>query len=263
MNPTARPREMESKPFLDHLEDLRRMVLQVVAALTLGMGASFPLAPRVVAWLKAPYETAQRAVGAQTAGFLPTLKVLGGFNLAMSVTLWSGLLLSAPLILLAVAHFVFPGLTGRERRLVRRALGFAGGLFAFGVWMGYRYCLPVALQIMLVFNRWMHIPSQWIIDDYIAFALQLLIAFGLIFELPIVMLFLGRLGIVRSAHLRKYRRHAIVLLLIVAMVLTPPDVFSQLLMGAPLILLYELCVWMIYAWETADRRRGRLPVRRE
>ncbi len=258
MRPNDRARELDgSKPFLDHLEDLRQMILQIVAALALGMGAAFPLAPRVVAWLKAPYEAACRAAGAGDAGFLPTLKVLGGFNLAMSVTLWAGLLLSAPLILLAIGHFVFPGLTGRERSLVRRSIGFAGGLFAFGVWMGYRYCLPAALQIMLMVNRWMHIPSQWIIDDYIAFALQLLIAFGLIFELPIVMLILGRLGIIRSAHLRKYRRHAIVLLLVVAMVLTPPDVFSQLIMGAPLILLYELCIWMIYAWEKTDRRRGR------
>lgn len=86
--------------------------------------------------------------------------------------------------------------------------------------------------------------------------LQLLIAFGLAFELPVVVLVLGKLCIVRSAQLRDKRRHVIVLMLVIAMILTPPDVFTQLIMALPLILLYELCIWIVWASERKMVAKG-------
>jgi sec-independent protein translocase protein TatC len=95
------------------------------------------------------------------------------------------------------------------------------------------------------------IRAEWTVTSYVTFALQLLIGFGLVFELPTILLALGKLGIVSSLQLRSMRRHAIVIILIVAAALTPPDVFSQLLMALPLVGLYEMCIWLVWM----DERR--------
>ena len=98
-------------------------------------------------------------------------------------------------------------------------------------------------------NTWLGIHAQWTLTSYVTFTTQLLIAFGLSFELPMILLVLGKLGIVTSAKLREWRSFAIVGILIIGAALTPPDVCSQLIMSVPLYVLYESCIWIIWAWE--------------
>src|SRR5690606_15465410 len=117
------------------------------------------------------------------------------------------------------------------------------------VLMGYHFTLPFALQAMFALHAWLGIMAEWTLTSYVTFSTQVLVAFGLAFELPVVILILGRLQIVTSQWLRTYRRHAIVVILIIAAVLTPPDVFTQMLMGIPLIAMYEACIWLIWSWE--------------
>jgi len=240
------------KPFLDHLEDLRRTLICMAGALVLGMAAAIPLAPRVLHFLKAPL---RRAVS-DPDRFLRAMEVSGGFAAAMNIIFWTGLLISSPALVFFAARFVFPGLKRRERRAARRSFLFATALFAAGVAMCYRITLPAAIQIMLGVSEWMGIPVEFVtVSSYVRFALQLLIAFGLVFELPVALLVLGSVGLVNSAQLRRFRRHVIVALFIVAAVLTPPDVFSQLLMGVPLAALYEMCIWLLW-WKERLRARG-------
>lgn len=240
------------KPFLEHLEDLRWTILGCLMALALGMAVAAPLAPRILKWLRAPLA----GVSDRPDQFLQSLEITGGFAIALQIVFWCGLLLSTPFMLLWIGRFVFPGLKRRERKAIRLALAFAVVLFAFGVVLGYAIVLPVALRVMLGLHQWMGIQAWWTVTSYVAFSVQLLIAFGLAFELPMVLMVLGYLGIVSSALLRKKRPYAVVILLILAMVLTPgPDVFSQVVMAVPLILLYELCIWSIRLFErkrTAD-----------
>lgn len=251
--------ESESKPFLEHLEDLRDTLVKSFVALVIGMIVAIPLTKPVFKLLMAPVDKIVAA--GKTSPILGTLEVTGGFNLAMLVALWTGLLISLPFILWFLGQFIFPGLHDHERRIVRRSIGFAGGLFAFGVYIGYRFCLPAAFTAMIWFNDWMGIPAQWRINSYLSFTLQLLAAFGLVFELPIVLLILGKLGIIKSDLLRSKRRHAIVILLAIAMILTPADVVSMLIMGVPLVVLYEICIWMIVVEErrraARDRKAGK------
>jgi sec-independent protein translocase protein TatC len=239
------------KPFLEHLEDLRRALSWSATALVVGMVIAAHYAPMVLSVLKIPLKKA----GVNPDTFLRTLEVTGGMSVAMQTIFWSGLLLSAPVILFSVGWFVFPGLTRRERRTVLGGLLFAAALFVGGVTLGYFFALPAALQVMLWFNDWMGIKVEFFrVTDYVGFTLKLLLAFGLTFELPVVILILGHLGIVSSTLLRTKRRHAIVIVLILAAVITPTtDPFSQLLLAVPLIALYELCIWMIWAKE---RRRA-------
>jgi sec-independent protein translocase protein TatC len=246
----AAPGDPAAKPFLDHLEDLRRTIIYCLAALAAGMLVAAPLAPRLLGLLKAPL----RYVTDNPDAFLRSLEVGGAFSVGMQIAFWAGLLFSTPFLFVFVAGFVFPGLTEREKRAVISASGFAVVLFAFGVFLGYKLTLPAALSIMFSMHSWLGIRAEWTVTSYVAFASQLLIGFGLVFELPALLLVLGKLGIVNSGQLRRYRRHAIVAALIIGMVLTPPDVFSQLLMAIPLIVLYELCLWIVWATE---RRRAR------
>jgi sec-independent protein translocase protein TatC len=243
---------MQAKPLLAHLDDLRRALLWALGALAIGMLIAIRFAPDFYRILKAPLQ----GVVDNPDTFLRNIDITGGVSIAMQTVFWGGLLLSAPAILAAIGWFVFPGLTRRERRAVLGGLLFAAALFVGGVLMCYYFALGPALKIMLWFNEWMGFKVEFfLVTSYIGFVLKLLLSFGLTFELPIVLLILGHLGIINSDQLRRTRRHAIVIILIIAMVITPTqDPFSMLLLAIPLIALHEICIWMIWAKERSKRR---------
>jgi sec-independent protein translocase protein TatC len=235
------------KPFLKHLEDLRRALIWSALALFIGMGTACYFAPTFFKILKVPL----KGVVPNPDTFIRTLDVTGGMTVAMQTIVWGGVLFSAPVILFSVCWFVFPGLTRRERRTLLGGLLFAAFLFIAGVLMCYFLALGPALEIMLWFNSWMGIDIEYFtVTSYIGFVLKLLLSFGLTFELPIVLLVLGELGLINSRQLRNKRRHALVVILILSAIITPTqDPFSQLILAIPLITLYELCIWLIHARE--------------
>lgn len=234
------------KPFLQHLEELRRTILVCLAALIAAMLVSLPLTPEIFKLLCAPLAK----VTSRPELFLRSLEVTGAFSIALQITLWFGLILSAPIILFRIGAFVFPGLTLSERKLVRTAGIIGVLLFILGVSLGYFISLPIALMIFFRIHAWLGIQAEWTAPSYVAFCMQLLLLFGLAFEMPVVVMGLGYFKVISSSFLRSKRRHAIVGILILAMVLTPgPDVFSQIIMAIPMIILYELCVWIIRLFE--------------
>jgi sec-independent protein translocase protein TatC len=169
---------------------------------------------------------------------------------ALRIIFWSGLIISSPFIVLAVGAFVFPGLTPVEKGVVYRGACFAVAMFAVGVGVGYAVTLPMAVRLMLAVNRWMGVQAEFIeLGDYVSFFLKLLLAFGLTFQLPVVVVALGYVGLVSSRQLRDGRRHVCVGLLVLAMILTPPDPLTQLVMALPLVALYEGCIWLVWMHE--------------
>ncbi len=241
----AEEKSAELKPFIEHLEDFRTMVIRCAAALALGVLISIPLIPHILKLLKAPLAT----ISDRPERFLQTMEVTGAFSATMTMALWSGALVSAPFLLLFIGAFVLPALTASEKRVVYQTGGVAVALFIFGVVMGYRFTLPFAVQAMFSVNRWLGIDAMWTLTSYVSFASQVLIAFGLAFEMPVVILILGRLGVLSAAQLRDKRRHAILAILVIAAILTPPDVVSQLILAIPLYLLFEASVLIIRYWE--------------
>ncbi|MCE9613986.1 MAG: twin-arginine translocase subunit TatC [Lentisphaerae bacterium] len=240
----------QGKPFLAHLEDLRQTLIWCAVSLVLGVGIACPLAPRILALLKMPLAGA----GVNPDVYLKVINIGDGFSVAMQVVFWSGLLLATPGMVASIVRFVYPGLTRRERRVVTQILAASTALFALGVFIGYATTLKVTLKWMLQFNRWMGIEADFAeLSNYCGFVLKLLLAFGLVFELPILIVLLGALGLVSSAFLREKRRHVIVVLMTIAMFVTPPDPLSMILMSAPLIILNEGCIWIVWLME----RRGR------
>ncbi|MDD5676371.1 MAG: twin-arginine translocase subunit TatC [Kiritimatiellae bacterium] len=243
--------EDQPKPFLEHLADLRMTLLGCLAAWGIGMAIVMPFAPRLFTLLRAPLTQ----ITEHPEQFLRSLEITGGFSIALQIVLWGGLLVSAPFITFLLARFILPGLTRLERKALVGSLGFVAGLFILGVGIAYFITLPVALKIMFGLHDWLGIRAEWTAVSYVSFAVKLLLAFGLAFELPVVVVVLGYLGIVSAAFLRSKRRHAFVIILIIAMLLTPgPDVFSQLIMAVPMMLLYEACIWIV--WMAERKKRG-------
>ena len=235
--------EDRAQSILAHLEDLRRMLVRCLLTLVIACTACIPLARPLLRWLQAPL----LRVAAQNRYELEliTTSPVEGFMQLVKVILATGVLASLPVMVYFAARFVFPGLKPHERKYLAWG-GLAGAvLFAAGVGFGYILTLPVAVKFMFYFNNALGTTANWKIDAYLGFVLQLLIGFGLAFELPLLLLVLGRLGVVSTAQMRRYRRHVVVGILVLAMLLTPPDVASQLEMAIPLYLLYELCILIL------------------
>jgi len=231
-----------TKPFREHLEDLRHALLWCVGSIAAGMLVAIPLAPWILALLKDSLASA----GKDPETFLKVMRVTAGLAVTLRIVFWTGMVIAVPVVAFAVARFVFPGLKQIERRVVLQACGVAALLFAAGVAMGYTVTLPVALRVMFRVNSWLGVSCEFVeLADYVGFAMKLLVAFGLAFELPVVVLALGSMGVVSADQLRRKRPYVIVGLLVLAMLLTPPDPFTQLLMAVPMALLYELCIVVI------------------
>jgi sec-independent protein translocase protein TatC len=240
--------EDKPKPFLDHLEDLRAALLRSAFALLAGMALCLWQAPRLLTVLKKPLADA----GVDPDKSLVVLDVTGGVMAWINISFWGGLLLASPFILCFVAWFVFPGLHQHERKAITRSLGFAVLLFVGGVALGYFMAVGYAYKFMFAISRWMGVSQEQImLPSYVGFTIRLLLAFGLTFELPVILYILGVLGVIEVESLARFRKHAIIGSLIIGMVVTPTqDPFSQLLIAVPLYVLYELCIVLL-------RLRGR------
>ena len=246
--------EDREQSFLEHLEEFRQMVIRCLIAFAVCTLACIPLARPLLAWLKAPLFKAIE--GSDQSFELITTSPVEGVMQVMKVIVAAGLLVSLPLMIFFIVQFVAPGLKPNERKALSIG-GLVGAvLFAAGVSLCYFISLPVAVDIMLFFNTVLGTVANWKIEKYLGFVLHLLMGFGLSFELPLILVLLGRLGLVTPAQLRKVRRHVFIGLLAMAMLLTPPDIVTQLLMATPLYLLYECCILILCLFDKHDQRRG-------
>jgi len=228
---------------LDHLEDLRSAILRSCTALFMGMVAAFFFTRDILDFLMQPL----RRLGVDPDTFLVVPQVMGGFKVAISVIFWSGLLIASPFIVFFIAQFVFPGLHANEKSVIRRFSWLSVFLFFGGAALGYFATVDVALKnLLFVVGDWMGTTTDWIfLTDYIAFVLKLVIGFGLAFQLPLVVLLLGFADLIGADSLRKNRRQVLIALLVMAMLLTPPEPLSQIVMAGTLYLFYEVCILLI------------------
>lgn len=235
------------RPFIEHFIDLRDCIVRCALAWVLAMAVVAPFAPEIIELLKWPL----RASGLQAQGLeMAGLDVGVGFSLFMTMMLWGGTILALPALLYFLLRFIFPGLRRHERNLVRFMLGVGALLFVGGVALGFGFTLRLALSTLMVINRWMGVTVPFLqVEAYIGFVLKVMLAFGLAFQFPLILVVLGWLGLVTSAGLRKRRGLAIVVIFTVAMFLTPPDPLSQIIMALPMCFLYELTIWLVWLRE--------------
>ncbi|MFN3820927.1 MAG: twin-arginine translocase subunit TatC [bacterium] len=164
-----------------------------------------------------------------------------GFLVHLKIALVAGLFLSSPWWLGQIWAFIHPGLYPRERRVGGTILFFSSFAFICGGLFGY-YTLPIIARYFSSFAT-SEVEAIWSLSSYVNFSLQMMVIFGVVFELPLILYALSALGVVTPYHLSKYRRHTIIAILIVAGLITPPDVFSQVIVAVPLVILYEVGIW--------------------
>ncbi|MBQ6457519.1 MAG: twin-arginine translocase subunit TatC [Kiritimatiellae bacterium] len=241
--------EMRNDPpmtLLAHLAAVRDMLVFSLASWVGGAVVAIVFSPQILSWLKSP-AAAEREL-------LQGLDLTSGFSTMMSIALWGGIAIAFPLVSYAVLRFVSPALTKREKVSILCILVSGGALFLAGAWLCYARTLPLVVEAFQSINRWLGLSVETIrIEGYIAIVLRTVVAFGLVFQLPLALFVMGMFGLVSSEALRGKRRLAIVLAFFLAMFLTPPDPISQLVMAIPLCLLYELSIWAVWLRE---RSRG-------
>jgi sec-independent protein translocase protein TatC len=154
-----------------------------------------------------------------------------------------GVVLSLPFVLYQLWCFIAPGLLQKERGYLPKVLLYSSLCFLAGAALAYFVVVPMALRFLIGMAT-PQVQPQFDIGRYISFVLKLTMAFGVVFELPVFSYFLTRMGILTPRFLKRKRAYAIVLIFLTAAILTPPDIFSQILMGLPLILLYEISIWI-------------------
>jgi sec-independent protein translocase protein TatC len=169
------------------------------------------------------------------------------FMLSMKLSFFAGIIVSFPLLLLFILQFVLPGLHQHEQKVMWPALAIGFGLFLFGVFFAYWFVLPRALTFFFEWSSKLGVSNDWRIGEYITFATQFTLLFGLSFELPVVVMVFVKIGLLTHEAMRRTRAYAILSIVVIAAIITPtPDAFTLCLMAGPMILLYELCIWLAY-----------------
>ncbi len=224
-------------PLLDHLEELRTRIIRSLIGLIIGMAISLVFSKRILDLLLLPTTRIDAPLNLQV------LKVQGMFMVTLEIAFFGGIILSLPYILYQAWLFIAPGLLEHERRYFPRLIFSATTLFLTGVAFSYFIVLPFALNFFIGLAP-PEIKPNIAIDFYIGFAIRMLVIFGIIFELPVLSYFFSKIGLLTPQLMRQYRRHAIVVIFIGAAILTPPDIMTQVLLAIPLLLLYELSIWI-------------------
>ncbi|MGW8187337.1 MAG: twin-arginine translocase subunit TatC [Desulfobacterales bacterium] len=227
----------ESKlPFTAHLEELRKRLIICFVAVGIGFVISYGFKEYLFQILVHPLVKVMRPGDSLIFTGLPE-----AFFTYLKVAFLAGLMLSAPVIIYEFWVFVAPGLYDKEKRLLLPIVFLSTFFFIGGALFGYFLVFPWGFKFFLGFasDTIRPMPSM---KEYLGFSAKLLLAFGLVFELPLLLTFLARLGIVSVEFLKKNRKYAILIFFIGAAILTPPDVVTQVMMALPLILLYEISI---------------------
>lgn len=229
----------EARPFMEHLGDLRVMIIRVAVTLGIAMIGAFFFRDTLAAVIQRPLI----AVDPVRANALQSLGVADSMTISLELSFYAGVIIAFPLILFFLAQFLFPALKPAERKILFPVALFGLTLFLSGIFFSYFVVLPGTLDFFFKDAKSMKWNPTWTVREYYSFTTQFLIAFGVAFEMPMVVLALVKLGFLSAEKLRKARSVAIVSIFTVAAFITPsPDLVTYLLMGGPMVLLYEFCI---------------------
>ena len=228
--------EDEKIPFTSHLEELRKRLITSFVAIGVGAAVSFAFKEWLFGILVRPLVRVMEEGDTLIFTGLPE-----AFFTYLKVALLAGILVSSPIILYQFWMFVAPGLYNKERRMMIPIVLLSSFFFIGGALFGYFVVFPWGFKFFLGFatETIRPLPSM---KEYFAFSAKLLLAFGLVFELPLVLTFLAKLGIVSVEFLKKNRKYALLLFFVGSAILTPPDVVTQVMMALPLMVLYEISI---------------------
>ena len=187
---------------------------------------------------------------------LKSMSPLSGFLVALQMAFYGGIMVALPFILYFLGQFIFPALRKKEKKYLTISVIIGGGLFFLGAAFCYFLLMKIALSTAALFANWLDFGADmWRAEDYIKFVCKFMIGMGLAFELPVVILLLVKIGVLDYKKLAKFRMYWVVINLVLASVLTPPDIITQVLMALPMQLFYELSVLIAWIWYRRDKKR--------
>lgn len=222
----------KSEPIFAHFQELRRRLLICLATVILGFAVNYNWADILLQKLAKPLDAALIFISPAEA-FLAQIKL----------AVLAALVMACPIILWQLWGFIVPALTDNERKLGRVFIIGGTGAFWCGVFFAYKVVLPIGLNFLLK-DRGLSLVPMIAVGEYISFVINVFAGMGLAFTLPLAVIVLSRLGILAPETLIRFRRYAWVIIFILAAIFTPPDVVSQILLGVPLLGLYELAIFL-------------------
>ena len=230
-----------------HIADLRKRLTISTITVVVMFFACFSFYEPILEWMMAPVKHALPVGTSMIA-----VEIQETFFTAMKVAFFAGFIISLPVIFWQLWLFLAPGLYDHEKKLVVPFVFFATLMFLLGASFAYYIVVPVGFDFLIAFGNSVVsvLPS---IGKYVGFFTKLLIGFGIAFELPVITFFLAKIGLVNDQMLKDFFRYAVVLIFIVAAILTPPDVISQVLMAAPLLILYGVSIYIAKVFNPAQK----------
>lgn len=253
--------EEKEMSFLDHLEELRWHLIRslfaiIVFSILAFLGKRFIFHDVILAPARSDFWTYKmfcklgdllhiKSICIQELPFIiQSRQMAGQFNMHLTSSFVIGLILAFPYAFWEFWRFVSPGLYKKERGIARWSIIYVSGLFFLGILFGYFILTPMSINFLSNYQIDPSIRNEFDIISYISTVTMLVLACGLIFQLPIIVYFLTKVGLITPKFMKTYRRHAIIVILVVAAIVTPPDVFTQILVALPLIALYEVSIFI-------------------
>ncbi len=245
----------EEKPFIEHLEDLRTMLVRIASTLGISTVVTFVFYKELFSAILFPLQLAGLAKnedGART--LLQNTDVAGPFMMAVNVSLIAAVIISFPLLLIYLLQFILPGLKPKEKRLLFPAIGIGTGLFLGGAAFAFWQVLPRALTFFSEFAATLGSRQDWTLDNYVTFSTRFILVFGIAFELPVIVMAFVKLDFLNYKLMKSTWRHALIAITLFSAIITPtPDVLTLMLMSGPLYVLYAICIVLAYFLEKKDR----------
>ena len=230
-----------------HIADLRKRLTISTITVVVMFFACFSFYEPILEWMMAPVKHALPVGTSMIA-----VEIQETFFTAMKVAFFAGFIISLPVIFWQLWLFLAPGLYDHEKKLVVPFVFFATLMFLLGAAFAYYIVVPIGFDFLIAFGNSVVsvLPS---IGKYVGFFTKLLIGFGIAFELPVITFFLAKIGLVNDQMLKDFFRYAVVLIFIISAILTPPDVISQVLMAAPLLILYGVSIYIAKVFNPAQK----------
>ena len=247
------PAAGERQSFLSHLEELRTRLVRASLALLVGFGVCYWQVEPIFRWLVRPLRTVAPDAP------LVMLKLTEAFMTYLKLALWSGLLLASPVVLYQLWAFVAPGLYRNEKRLIAPLVVASTILFVLGAAFTYYLVLPFAFKYLILEFTTADVKTTLSMSSYVSSTCLFMATFGLIFQIPVLMLLLARMGVVKAATLARNRKYVLLACFVVGAVVSPPDVFSQTMVSLPMFLLFEASVWVIRLQDLLHRGKAAPP----
>ena len=223
----------QDQPIIEHLDELRSRLFKTALVFVVTMFIGFFVAEPIIKYIQFESEEAKNLT-------LNAFKVSDPLSVYLTVTFIVALLLTSPVLLYQLWAFITPGLYESERKATLKYIPYAFVLFIVGILFAYYVLFPFVMDFMMGLAENLEIQQTIGINEYFTFLFKLVIPFGLIFQLPVVTLFLSRIGVLDPIYMVKFRKYSYFGLFVIAVLLSPPDVVSYIIISIPLFMLYEI-----------------------